>query len=70
MCGNTYVFRLAALGLRTRDELLALFDAAGLRVVGRMDVRPHHPKVSDADDPLHAACAAEVTLLWRLAVKA
>jgi SAM-dependent methyltransferase len=58
------------LGLRTRDELLALFDAAGLRVVGRMDVRPHHPKVSDADDPLHAARAAEVTSLWRLAVKA
>jgi SAM-dependent methyltransferase len=58
------------LGLRTRDELLALFDAAGLRVAGRMDVRPHHPKVSDADDPLHAARAAEVTSLWRLAVKA
>lgn len=58
------------LGLRTRDELLALFDAAGLRVSGRMDVRPHHPKVSDADDPLHAARAAEVTSLWRLAVKA
>jgi methylase of polypeptide subunit release factors len=57
------------LGLRTRDELLALFDAAGLRVAGRMDVRPHHPKVSDVDDPLHAARAAEVTSLWRLAVK-
>jgi len=58
------------LGLRTRDELLALFDAAGLRVVGRLDVRPHHPKVFDAADPLHAARAAEVTSLWRLAVKA
>lgn len=57
------------LGLRTRDELLALFDAAGLRVVERIDVRPHHPKVSDATDPLHAARAAEVTSLWRLAVK-
>ena len=58
------------LGLHTREELLALFDAAGLRVAGRMDVRPHHPKVSDVDDPLHAARAAEVTSLWRLAVKA
>lgn len=58
------------LGLRTRDELLALFAAAGLRVVERLDVRPHHPKVSDATDPLHAARAAEVTSLWRLAVKA
>ncbi|HEX5338456.1 MAG TPA: class I SAM-dependent methyltransferase [Gallionella sp.] len=58
------------LGLRTRDELLALFDAAGLRVVARMDVRPQHAKVADATDPLHAARAAEVTSLWRLAVKA
>lgn len=58
------------LGLRTRDELLAWFDAAGLQVAGRMDVRPHHPKAADAADPLHAARAAEVTSLWRLAVKA
>lgn len=57
------------MGLRTRDELLALFDSAALRVVGRMDVQPHHSKVSDATDPLHAARAAEVTSLWRLAVK-
>jgi len=57
------------LGLRTRAELLAAFDAAGLKVVDRMDVRPSHPKVSDADDPLHAARAAEVTSLWRLAVR-
>jgi len=28
------------------------------------------PRVSDADDPLHAMRAAEVTSLWRLAVKA
>ena len=56
------------LGLRTRAELLAAFEAAGLRVVGRMDVRPHHPRAADADDPLHAARAAELTSLWRLAV--
>lgn len=54
------------LGLRTRQELLALFDQAGLRVVDRLDARPLHPKTADADDPLHAARAAEVTSLWRL----
>jgi len=57
------------LGLRSRAELLAAFDAAGLKVVGRTDVRPTHPRVSDATDPLHAARAAEVTSLWRLAVR-
>src|SRR5262245_33740382 len=29
------------LGLRTRDELLAMIDAAGLTVLGRSDARPH-----------------------------
>jgi prophage antirepressor-like protein len=57
------------LGLRTREELLAAFDAAGLKVAGRMDVRPSHPRASDDADPLHAARAAEVTSLWRLAVR-
>jgi SAM-dependent methyltransferase len=57
------------LGLRSRSELLAAFDAAGLKVVGRTDVRPMHPRASDATDPLHAARAAEVTSLWRLAVR-
>ena len=57
------------LGLRTREELLAAFDKAGLKVVDRMDVRPHHPKAADATDPLHAARAAELTSLWRLAVR-
>jgi len=56
------------LGLRSRAELLAAFDAAGLKVVGRDDVRPHHPRASDPSDPLHAARAAEVTSLWRLAI--
>jgi SAM-dependent methyltransferase len=54
------------LGLRTREELLAAFDAHGLRVLGRMDTRPTHPKAADAQDPLHAARAAEITSLWRL----
>jgi methylase of polypeptide subunit release factors len=56
-------------GLRTRSALLALFDAAGLKVLDRSDVRPTHPRVADATDPLHAARAAEVTSLWRLAVR-
>ena len=56
------------LGLRTRAELLAAIAAAGLKVVDRMEVRPHHPRASDAADPLHAARVAELTSLWRLAV--
>jgi SAM-dependent methyltransferase len=57
------------LGLRSRDELTALIDAAGLRVVARSDVRPRHPKAADASDPLHVARAREVTSLWRLAAR-
>jgi SAM-dependent methyltransferase len=54
------------LGLRSRDQLLALFDEAGLTVAGRRDVTPRHGKVADRTDPLHAARAREVTSLWRL----
>lgn len=54
------------LGLRSRDELLAMIDTAGLQVLGKLDVKPHHPRVSDTSDPLHAARAAELTSLWRL----
>jgi SAM-dependent methyltransferase len=57
------------LGLRPRSELLAVFHAAGLKVVDRRDVRPKHPRTSDETDPLHAARAAEVTSLWRLTVR-
>jgi SAM-dependent methyltransferase len=57
------------LGLRTRAELTVAIEASSLRVVGRKDVRPVHPKASDATDPLHAARAAEVTSLWRLAAR-
>ncbi|WP_246265527.1 methyltransferase [Aromatoleum diolicum] len=57
------------LGLRSREELLALIDAAGLVVIGRSGVRPKHPRASDDSDPLHAARAAEVTSLWRLGVR-
>ncbi len=55
------------LGLRSRDELLAMIAAAGLRVLGRLDIAPRHGKAGDRSDPLHAARAAEITSLWRLA---
>ena len=57
------------LGLRTPEELPALIEASGLRVVARMKVRPRHPKAGDAGDPLHGARAKEVTSLWRLAAR-
>ena len=57
------------LGLRMREELLHMIDAAGLKVLGRTDIKPHHPRVSDTSDPLHSARAAELTSLWRLAIK-
>ena len=57
------------LGLRSRADLLAAFDAAGLRVAGRLDARPTHPRASDPSDPLHLARRAEVTSLWRLSAR-
>lgn len=55
------------LGLRTREQLLGWIAEAGLQVLGRADIRPRHAKAADAGDALHAARAAEVTSLWRLA---
>jgi SAM-dependent methyltransferase len=57
------------LGLRTRASLLEEFESHGLRVLGRNDVPPRHPKAADKADPLHVARAAEVTSLWRLAAR-
>ncbi|WP_207003523.1 methyltransferase [Trinickia mobilis] len=57
------------LGLRSRDALLGMVDAAGLQVAGRDDTKPKHPKASDASDPLYQARVAEVTSLWRLKAK-
>ena len=54
------------LGLRSRDDLLAAIEAAGLKVMERLDTKPTHPKASDRDDPLFEARTAEVTSLWRL----
>jgi SAM-dependent methyltransferase len=58
------------LGLRTRPQLLEELEAAGLRVLGRNDVPPRHPRAADKADPLHVARAAEITSLWRLAAQA
>ena len=54
------------LGLRPRADLDAWIAAGGLQVVERHDVRPTHPRASDATDPLHAARSKERTSLWRL----
>ncbi|MEC3915007.1 class I SAM-dependent methyltransferase [Nocardia sp. CDC160] len=54
------------LGLRSRTDLLAAFDAANLTVLERIDTRPRHRRARDTTDPLHAARAAEITSLWRL----
>lgn len=56
------------LALRTDTEIPALIEAAGLRVVDKLETRPHHPRARKTDDPLHAARAAEITSLWRLVV--
>ena len=55
------------LGLRTRAELMNWIEEAGLTVLGKLDARPVHGKATKGTDALHAARAAEVTSLWRLA---
>lgn len=55
------------LGLRTGTQLIELFDANGLRVAERRDVKPRHPRAADDGDELSVARAAETTSLWRLA---
>ncbi|GAB4058696.1 class I SAM-dependent methyltransferase [Uliginosibacterium sediminicola] len=55
------------LGLRSETMLAELIAAAGLKVLGRLDIRPRHPRSQDEQDPLHAARSQEVTTLWRLA---
>src|SRR6187399_848153 len=57
------------LGLRTRAQLIEEFETAGLRVLGRNDVPPRHPRAADATDVLHQARAAEITSLWRLGAR-
>ena len=57
------------LGLRSREQLQAWFDDAGVKVIDRMNIKPHHKKVFDQTDPLHVARSKEVTSLWRLGLK-
>ena len=57
------------LGLRSRAQLLEEIEAAGLRVVGRNEVPPRHPRAADKTDPLHFARSAEITSLWRLVAR-
>ena len=54
------------LGLRDPGFLPGAIEAGGLKVLGRLDARPKHPKALDPSDPLHDARSAEVTTLWRL----
>ena len=56
------------LGLRTRAQLLSWIGDAGLKVIARLDTKPHHPKTLDKTDALHVARATELTSLWRLAL--
>lgn len=57
------------LGLRSRADLLDWIESSGLRVIARSDIKPHHPRATDATDALHAARSAELTSLWRLAIR-
>jgi methylase of polypeptide subunit release factors len=57
------------LGLRSRQQLESWIEEAGLRVLGRLDGRPSHPRADDPEDPLYAARREEVTSLWRLAAR-
>ncbi len=57
------------LGLRSRETLLALIDDAGLKVVGKDDIKPRHGKAADSTDPLFAARSKETTTLWKLEIK-
>ena len=57
------------LGLRSNEEFFQWIDASGLTVIGKLDIKPQHPKSTDATDPLHTARVKEVTSLWRLKLK-
>ncbi len=56
------------LHLRSREQLLAHIEEAGLVVMAKHDIRPHHSKAKDEQDPLAEARQAETTSLWCLGV--
>ena len=63
--GKTTLVRVATWWDRPSAGELTLLG----HTLGRADVRPTHARAQDASDPLHAARAAELTSLWRLAAK-
>ncbi|WP_105035700.1 methyltransferase [Cryobacterium aureum] len=56
-------------GLRSRNDLLKVIDAAGLRVIGALEAPAVHTRATDTSDPLHAVRQSEVTSLWRLCAR-
>jgi methylase of polypeptide subunit release factors len=56
------------LHLRSHEQLLTQIEKAGLVVIAKHDIRPHHPKAKDEQDPLADARQAETTSLWCLGV--
>jgi methylase of polypeptide subunit release factors len=56
------------LGLRSNEDLHAWIDAADLKVIEKVDIKPRHNKVNDKSDPLYVARSKEVTSLYRLQV--
>ena len=56
------------LHLRNHEQLLTQIEKAGLVVIAKHDIRPHHPKAKDEQDPLADARQAETTSLWCLGV--
>jgi methylase of polypeptide subunit release factors len=56
------------LHLRSREQLLAHIEEAGLVMIAKHDIRPHHSKAKDEQDPLADARQAETTSLWCLGV--
>ncbi|TFD63104.1 class I SAM-dependent methyltransferase [Cryobacterium ruanii] len=53
-------------GLRSRDDLLNVIAAAGLRVIDALEAPAVHSRAADSRDPLHEVRRNEVTSLWRL----
>jgi methylase of polypeptide subunit release factors len=54
------------IGLRAPGELQGWMDAAGLRLLGRLDTRPRHGRARDDEDALHRLRREEIVSLWRL----
>ncbi|MFQ4147433.1 class I SAM-dependent methyltransferase [Arthrobacter sp. LAPM80] len=58
------------LGLRSREDLLAWIEKAGLTVIDKLDTPARHPRSMDSSDPFFDARSREITSLWRLGTKA